>query len=596
MAKIGDIIDGKYEILKEIGRSSMSNVYLALDKRLNKQWAVKEVKKQVDEIIVHSIMAEADLIKKLDHPGLPSIKDIIDNEISIYIVMDYIVGESLDVILKKYGAQPQTVVVEWAKQLCDILGYLHSRKPAIIYRDMKPSNIIIGPDGKIKLIDFGIAREYKSNTLADTCYLGTRGYAAPEQYGGGGQTDARTDIYGLGVTLYYLLTDKNPTEPPYEIYPIRYWNSELSSGLEDVIQKCTKLNPDERYQSCGELMYALEHYEGFHCEYKKKSIRKIQLFFITLSVMFLFTIIGTITLNQLEIIFPLILSTVFLVISIVEFFYFRIAAFLFQKSEKKEVDVSEGRRLRFNEQFISDGKSISLQSQSVGETVILTENPLSNVEEKELKSIRDSKLFDLPQKTVFLSYCSADSELADIIDDFLRDIANITVSRYTRNVKYKKSFKEFMDSLTKHDFVVMLISDKYLKSRACMYEVNELLSDRDYQKKIIFIIISENDKCYYKTTEANNVSASIYSFEGRLSYIKFWEEEYERLYNEAEKINSTSAKIEASQELRQIRKIIDHDIGPFLTYLSDARGISFGKMYESGFREIIDEICVVPED
>ena len=183
---IGTVIEGKYEILKLIGTGGMSYVYLAMDKRLNKQWAVKEIKKTAngknDEIIENSLLTEANLMKKLDHPALPRIVDIIDNGETIYVIMDYIEGESLDKILCEYGAQPQELVIDWAKQVCDALQYLHSQNPPIIYRDMKPSNIMLKPEGNIKIIDFGIAREYKEQSLADTKVLGTKGYASPEHY------------------------------------------------------------------------------------------------------------------------------------------------------------------------------------------------------------------------------------------------------------------------------------------------------------------------------------------------------------------------------------------------------------------------------
>ena len=200
------------------------------------------------------------MLKRLSHPNLPSIIDVIEDEETLLIVMDYIEG-ILSKALNEYGAQPQELVVEWAKQLCDVLGYLHTRKPPIIYRDMKPSNIMLKPDGNITLIDFGTAREFKEKNLADTTCLGTVGYAAPEQFGGQGQTDARTDIYCLGATLYHLVTGCNPCEPPYEIRLIREINPTLSSGLEKIIHKCTQKNPEERYQSCAELMSCLEHYK-----------------------------------------------------------------------------------------------------------------------------------------------------------------------------------------------------------------------------------------------------------------------------------------------------------------------------------------------
>lgn len=281
MLEIGEVVDGKYKILNKIGQGGMSVVYLAMNERANKQWAIKEVRKDGVsnfEVVKQGLIAETDLLKKLNHPNLPSIIDVIDGEGTFLIVMDYIEGNSLSKALKDYGALPQEDVIEWAKQLCDVLGYLHSRQPAIIYRDMKPSNVMLKPDGTVTLIDFGTAREFKSHNVADTTCLGTQGYAAPEQFGGQGQTDARTDIYCLGATLYHLVTGHNPCDPPYEMYPIRQWNPALSSGLEEIILKCTQKNPADRYQSCAELMYALEHYTELDEGFRKKQKRKWRLF------------------------------------------------------------------------------------------------------------------------------------------------------------------------------------------------------------------------------------------------------------------------------------------------------------------------------
>ena len=279
MTEIGSVIDGKYEILKEIGRGGMSVVYLAMDKRLNKQWAVKEIRKKGngknDEIVVNSLLAEANMMKKLDHPALPRIVDIIDNGITIYVVMDYIEGESLDKILKEYGAQPEEMVIGWAMQLCDALSYLHSQNPPIIYRDMKPANVMLKPEGNIKIIDFGIAREYKEQNLADTTVLGTKGYAPPEQYSG--QTDPRSDIFALGMTMHHLLTGIDPRNG--EAYAsVRQWNPELSEGIEIIIDRCVEPAPENRYQSCTDLLYDLEHPELITRGFKKKQKRKLAAF------------------------------------------------------------------------------------------------------------------------------------------------------------------------------------------------------------------------------------------------------------------------------------------------------------------------------
>ena len=302
MANVGQIIDDKYEILTLIGQGGMSKVYLARDRRLNKQWAVKEIQKKArdknNEVVVQSAIAEANMIKQLDQPSIVRIVDIIDNPDVIYIIEDYIEGETLNTILEENGAQPQELVIEWAMQICEALEYLHTRKPAIIYRDMKPSNVMLKPDGNIKIIDFGIAREYKEQSLADTVSLGTKGYAAPEQFGGKGQTDARTDVYCLGVTLYHLVTGHSPCDPPYEIYPIRHWNPQLDPGLEAVIEKCTQLNPNDRYQSCAELLYALQHYKENGAAYRAKQKKKLATFIVTAAACLLFALVGVLGLTM----------------------------------------------------------------------------------------------------------------------------------------------------------------------------------------------------------------------------------------------------------------------------------------------------------
>lgn len=278
MLKIGELVDQKYRVLSEIGHGGMSVVYMAINERANKTWAIKEVRKdgvKDFETIKQGLVVETEMLKRLKHPNLPSIIDVIEKNDTLLIVMDYIEGHPLSKAIEEYGAQPQNLVIDWAKQLCDVLGYLHTRKPAIIYRDMKPANIMLKPDGTLTLIDFGTAREFKERNLADTTCLGTIGYAAPEQFGGMGQTDARTDIYCLGATMYHLVTGCSPCEPPYDIRPIREINPALSSGLERIIAKCTQRNPNDRYQSCAELMYALEHYEEIDDLFRKRQKKKL---------------------------------------------------------------------------------------------------------------------------------------------------------------------------------------------------------------------------------------------------------------------------------------------------------------------------------
>lgn len=296
MTEIGNVIDGKYEILKKIGQGGMSKVYLAMDLRLNKQWAIKEIKKAAkdknNEIVIQSLIAEANLMKKLDHPALPRIVDIINQQETILVIMDYIEGEPLSRLLEEEGEQSEEQVIKWAKQLCEVLHYLHTCDPPIIYRDIKPANVLLQRGGSIKLIDFGIAREYKTDRTEDTVNLGTKGYAAPEQFSATKQTDARTDIYCLGVTMYHLLTGQSPCKEPCELYPIRHWNPLLSGGLENIIKKCTQPNPDNRYQSCTELLYDLNHYEEMDDRFREKQRRKIKVFRSVSFCALLFLILG----------------------------------------------------------------------------------------------------------------------------------------------------------------------------------------------------------------------------------------------------------------------------------------------------------------
>lgn len=304
MLEIGSLLDNKYKILSEVGHGGMSVVYLAINERANKTWAVKEIRKNgvVDfESVKQGLVVETDMLKRLNHEYLPSIVDVIDTSDSFIIVMDYIEGSSLQHLLNTAGAQQESKVIRWAKQLCDVLGYLHRQNPSIIYRDMKPANVMLKPNGDITLIDFGTAREFKDRAMVeDTTCLGTRGYAAPEQFGGRGQTDARTDIYCLGATMYHLLTGHSPAEPPYEIKPLSYWIPQYAgSGLEKLILKCTQQDPNERYQNCAELMYELEHYREEDEAMRRKRKSKLSLFIVA-AVVGIVGIIGTIAFNALR--------------------------------------------------------------------------------------------------------------------------------------------------------------------------------------------------------------------------------------------------------------------------------------------------------
>lgn len=283
MAKIGnEIIDSKYEILKLLNTGGMNSaIYLALDKKLNRQWAIKKVRKSSSQT-TSMLMAEASIMKNLDHPMLPRIVGIEEDPKFFYIIMDFVQGENLKTVITSSGPQAQDTVVSWGVKLCDVLTYLHGK--GIVYRDMKPANIMLSPDGNIKLIDFGIAREYKENASEDTTALGTEGYAAPEQYEGKGQTDARTDVYGMGITLFQLLTGVNPSSYQENIFSIRLQNPNLSSGLDKIILKCTNKDPKKRYQSTEELKKALLNYRKLDDKFLKKQKKVIKKFFTLLGL------------------------------------------------------------------------------------------------------------------------------------------------------------------------------------------------------------------------------------------------------------------------------------------------------------------------
>ena len=294
MLQIGSYVDGKYKVLSMIGQGGMSVVYLALNEKANKTWAIKEVRKDGTQdftTVKQGLIVETNILKSLNHKYLPSIIDVIDDGDSFLIVMDYIQGKSLDKILKmslEKDGLPIALedVISWGKQLCEVFYYLHTRPTPIIYRDMKPGNVMLKPDGEICVIDFGTARTFKQGNLEDTTCLGTPGYASPEQYGGNGQSTPKSDIYCLGATLHHLITGRNPSATPFNFPKITQCRLTLVDevsredmnkllGLEMIIEKCTQYEPEDRYESCLEMLYDLEHIEELSLPYRKKLKRKL---------------------------------------------------------------------------------------------------------------------------------------------------------------------------------------------------------------------------------------------------------------------------------------------------------------------------------
>ena len=274
MLENGTILDGKYEILKLIDRGGTSSVYLAMNPKLNQQWVIKEIDNRFD---TERVLKEARMMMKFDHPAIPRIVDIMEKPEFTYIIMDYVSGQSLAYELKEKGPQPQEVVIGWAKQICDVLVYLHSLNPPIIYHDLKPGNIVLKePEKNLKLIDFGEARACINGNAPGGGK--TKEYAAPEQQEGTrGKTDERTDIYCFGTTLYRLLTGKFAPISPEPVGSLReaYPEFNISKGMDNIIRKCTQIDPDKRFQSAAELRNALDNIRLWDEDYLKQLKRRV---------------------------------------------------------------------------------------------------------------------------------------------------------------------------------------------------------------------------------------------------------------------------------------------------------------------------------
>lgn len=267
----GSLINNRYRILRLIGGGNMGRVYQVEHVELGTLHALKEQESEDGntenaENAVKQALGEARLLSKLTHPGIPKVTDSFREDGRIYFVMDFIDGQNLKSILERNGAQPFDIatVLRWGCQICDVLAYLHSQPQPIIFRDIKPANLIRRPDGTISMVDFGIARKVRKGATSDTIVFGSPGYAPPEQWGQG-QTDPRSDIYALGATLHHLLTGRDPSATPFQWQPLRQFNIQAPLVLERLIMKCLELEPNNRPKSAEEVLkalrYALQVYE-----------------------------------------------------------------------------------------------------------------------------------------------------------------------------------------------------------------------------------------------------------------------------------------------------------------------------------------------
>jgi serine/threonine protein kinase len=264
--KPNHVLHNRYKIMGVLGGGGMGTVYQARDLNftdVRKLVAIKEMQTQVSDAALRASMLktfrrEANILATLSHPAIPQIYDFFDLNDRAYLVMEYINGKDLEILLAQTKELPIEKVIDWAIDLCDVLDYLHTQKPdPIVFRDVKPSNIMIDSLGKVRLIDFGIAKTFVSgvkNTM-----IGTEGYSAPEQYKG--DVSPQSDIYSLGATLHHILSRKDPRlEPPFSFHerPLMILNPKVPPALAVVIDRALTFNAIERFRTCREMREALE--------------------------------------------------------------------------------------------------------------------------------------------------------------------------------------------------------------------------------------------------------------------------------------------------------------------------------------------------
>lgn len=259
MLKTGYVLSNRYRVIKPLGQGGQSNVYLLKDLRLKgKRWVAKEMVAQYADARDQSLAKkhfemEANILATLEHPNLPKVIDYFSQGGKHYLIMEYLKGEDLGKMLdRRKKGFPEEQVAGWGMQIATVLYYLHRQKKPIIFRDIKPSNIMICA-GTVKLIDFGIARHFHPSKKGDTLRIGSPGYSPPEQYSG--QTDPRSDVYSLGVTMHHLLTgiDPSKTQTPFKLPPIKAHNEEVSSMMIQIVETATQIDPDKRHQSALDL-------------------------------------------------------------------------------------------------------------------------------------------------------------------------------------------------------------------------------------------------------------------------------------------------------------------------------------------------------
>lgn len=256
-----------YEVDRFIDKGGTANVYLIHNTLTRKQWALKEIKKTESDIREPRLIADLQVLRGISHPNIVDIVDYFEKEDAYYLMMEYVDGITLHEYIR-LNPPTEEIAVEWGKTLCNIMKYLHSQNPKIIYRDLKPKNVMIkdvtkdNPCGTLKLIDFGGAKQYtRPGDTVDLRTSYTNGYCAPEAVFG--HSKETSDIYTIGTTLYQLLTGRDPSlRDGTKLYPIRQINPELSEGLERIIIHATEFRPEDRYQTVEEMLEDLENYRS----------------------------------------------------------------------------------------------------------------------------------------------------------------------------------------------------------------------------------------------------------------------------------------------------------------------------------------------
>ena len=258
----GQVFNNRYRIVKLLGQGGFGAVYRAWDSNLNKPCALKE-NLDVSPEAQRQFTREATVLANLSHPNLPRVTDhfILPGQ-GQYLVMDFVEGDDLASILKQRGPVPPEQAIAWIMQVADALSYLHTRQPPVVHRDIKPANIRLTPDGRAMLVDFGLVKIYNAQ-LRTT--MGARavtpGYAPPEQYGHG-STDARSDLYALGATLYNILTGQDPLESVQrmsgaQMRPVNQINPRINPAVGAAIERAMRLDPNQRFQTVAEFKAAI---------------------------------------------------------------------------------------------------------------------------------------------------------------------------------------------------------------------------------------------------------------------------------------------------------------------------------------------------